>query len=186
MFKSRPPEGESDEESEMETEEEEEENDENSEDGNSKNGKDEDDTSDEDDQEILEDEEEDEEEEESEKRKKSSYLMDIIMDEDWTGNLETDTKNFKDIFQRFVVGLPFTKTKLFQNFNDDFLASKDSMEEESEEDGVNKKIKAIEEEAFNKTFADFERRIQDNILRIYKDNDIEETNSEEDNNNNEG
>ena len=176
-------ESESESESEMESTTEEEQQDMNNE-KKKTNDNPEEETSDEDEEAVwgdsTDDEDDNKERKRKKKRKKSApELMNIIMIEDWTGNIEKDKNLLKEAFQKFTLGLPILKTAIYKDFKDHCQHQYVHILDTSKEDGVKKSFDDIDQEAFNISFNEFESRFEDIIYEIYDRLKIEEVDANE-------
>ena len=152
-----------------------------SEDGDELDADQDDDESDDDGNENASESEDGEYEEKLSEMKKVPKLIDLIVTEEWTGNIDDDTETLKNDFQKYAQGMAITKTKLFKEFKDQFDVELDTKRRQVEEDGVNKSDNEIGQEAYDKAFEEFESRFRDIIREIYQHYDIEEESDSDDN-----
>ena len=138
-----------------------------------------------------EEEEEDTEEEEEEKKSEDDddmetdddgektfvqYVEDIA-DEPWTQDLTRDLEMIKRCFKNYLFNSGITKTKFFEDFQEEFQEEEEKLIQRYQDDGVEKSDEDIGDAAYEETFNTFQERLQDVIQDIYRRQNEEEDNA---------
>ena len=99
------------------------------------------------------------ESENEEEQVKDSYKMDTLVDflddinnGEWEGNMDKDLQNVKEVFEKYLIGIKITKTDLFKKFYKEFEKNKLRLNDQYLEDGVQKTVAEVQEDAFDDTF----------------------------------
>ena len=126
--------------------------------------------------------EENSEEEHDEKPKQKSLVefIDDMVDDDWSGKIEKDLDLVKSAFSKYLLSIQLANTPLIKEFTRKYQREIKEQKRQNKEDGVQKDIDQVEEEAFDAAFAFFEQRLEDVVRQIYRHNNIEEENEEDD------
>ena len=108
--------------------------------------------------------------------------IEMIVEEDWSGDMEKDMELLKQDFQKYILGNGITQTKFFMHIQKQFNATITTLNNQYEDDGISKSQDDIEEKALEETFNYFIERMEDVIEEIYRRNGIssEEQADEED------
>ena len=109
--------------------------------------------------------------------------IEMIVEEEWSGDMEKDMELLKQDFQKYILGNGITQTKFFKQIQKQFNATITTLNNQYEDDGISKSQDDIEEKALEETFNHFIERMEDVIEEIYRRNGIssEEQAEEEDN-----
>ena len=122
--------------------------------------------------------EENSEEEHDEKPKQKSLVefIDDMVDNDWSGEIVKDLDLVKSAFSKYLLSIQLANTPLIKEFTRKYQREIKEQKRQNKEDGVEKDIDQVEEEAFDAAFAFFEQRLEDVVRQIYRHNNIEEEN----------
>ena len=95
------------------------------------------------------------------------YVEDIA-DEPWTQDLTRDLEMIKRCFKNYLFNSGITKTKFFEDFQEQFQEEEEKLNQRYQDDGVEKSDEDIGDAAYEETFNTFQERLQDVIQDIYR------------------